>query len=211
MPLNESDARERISAFMDGELRGSDCDRAVKSLYASPELRRDWARFHLIGDAMRKTGPIARAETIADRVSAELARERIVHAAPRLRRRVWAPLAGLALAASVAAVAILGVRSVDDGIEVQTVASVAPVRQAVPAAPPARSDTGSRVQRVAAASAQRMLASAAGRPWSDAAGDAGARINAYLIHHSEHAGLGVRGVLPYVRVVGYQSDAGDGR
>ena len=208
MPVNESDTRERISAFMDGALRGSDRARVVKSLYASPELRREWARFHLIGDALRKTGPIAGAATIADRVSAQLARERIVHAGPRFRRRVWAPLPGLALAASVAAVAILGVRSLDDGIEVQTVASVAPVRQA---APRARADTGSRVQRVAAASAQRILANAAGRPWSDATGDAGARINAYLIHHSEHAGLGVRGVLPYVRVVGFQIDAGDSR
>ena len=211
MPLNESDKRERISAFMDGELRGSDCDRVIESLYASPELRREWVRFHLIGDALRKIGPIPGAATIADRVSAGLARERIVHAGPRFRRRVWAPLPGLALAASVAAVAILGVRSLDDGMEVQTVASVAPVRQAALAAPPARSGTGSRVQRVAAASAQRVLASSAGRPWSDATGDAGARINAYLIHHSEHAGLGVRGVLPYVRVVGYQSDAGDSR
>ena len=211
MPVNESDTRERISAFMDGALRGSDRARVVKSLYASPERRREWARFHLIGDALRKTGPIAGTATIADRVSAQLARERIVHAGPRFRRRVWAPLPGLALAASVAAVAILGVRSLDDGIEVQTVASVAPVRQAVQAAPRARADTGSRVQRVAAASAQRVLASAAGRPWSDATGDAGARINAYLIHHSEHASLGVRGVLPYVRVVGFQSDAGDSR
>ena len=208
MPLNESDTRERISAFMDGELRGSDCDRVVESLYASSELRREWARFHLIGDALRKTGPIPGAETIADRVRGEFARERIVHAGPTFRRHVWAPLPGLALAASVAAVAILGVRSLDDGIEVRTVPSAASVRHSVQATPPARSDRGSRVQRVASASAQRVLASAAGQPWSAAAG---ARINAYLIHHSEHAGLGVRGVLPFVRVVGYQSDAGDSR
>ena len=41
--------------------------------------------------------------------------------------------------------------------------------------------------------------------------DAEARLNAYLVSHNEYAGDGVRGVLPYVRIVGYQSFAEDGR
>ena len=43
------------------------------------------------------------------------------------------------------------------------------------------------------------------RPRSDAAPDAEARLNVYLVNHNEYAGNGVRGVLPYVRIVGYQS------
>ena len=47
--------------------------------------------------------------------------------------------------------------------------------------------------------------------WSDVAPDAEARLNAYLVNHHVYASDGMRGVLPYVRIVAYQSSAGDFR
>ena len=52
---------------------------------------------------------------------------------------------------------------------------------------------------------------ASGVQWSDVAPRAEARLNVYLVNHNEYAGIGMRGVLPYVRIVGYQSFAGDER
>ena len=196
--MNEPDTNERISALADGELEGSARNRAVEALYESPEQRRAWARFHLVGDVMRHAGPVPGADSIAGRVDAALAGERIVAFRPRRRRAGIGPLAGLALAASISAAAVLVIHSLDDGGG----SSPAPVadgsRYEVAIASPGTSS------RDTPRTADRLQ-------WSDVAPDTEARLNAYLVNHSEHAGNGVPGVLPYVRLVGYQSVAGDYR
>ena len=196
--MNEPDTNERISALADGELEGSARGRTVEALYASPEQRRAWARFHLIGDAMRHAGPVPGAESIAPRVGAALAGERIVAFRPRRRRRGIGPLAGLALAASVSAVAVLVIHNLDDGSGPRPAPVADASRQEVAIADPEASS------RDTPRAADRLQ-------WSDVAPDTEARLNAYLVNHSEHAGNGVPGVLPYVRLVGYQSVAGDYR
>ena len=209
--MNESDTNEQVSAFMDGESRGSESRRVVDELYRDPERRRTWARYHLIGDALRRTGSVPGADRIADGVKRQISDERVVAIKPRFRPGIWAPLPGLALAASVAAVAILGIRALDGGSDLGSTPSSELASQEPDAMQPTRPSTGSRAQQVATAAAQRFFSSAAHRPWSDAPNDAGARINTYLVNHSEHGGHGLRGVLPYVRVVGYQPGAGVGR
>ena len=196
--MNEFDLNERISALVDGEIESSARDRAMEALYASPEQRRAWARFHLIGDAMRHAGPVPGADSIAGRVGGVLADERIVPFRPRRRRRGIGPLAGLALAASVSAVAVLVIHSLDDGSGARpTPAAGGSQYEVAMASPGARSrDTRRNADRL---------------QWSGVAPDTEARLNAYLVNHSEHAGNGVPGVLPYVRLVGYQSVAGDYR
>lgn len=196
--MNEFDSNERISALVDGEIESSARDRAMEALYASPEQRRAWARFHLIGDAMRHAGPVSGADSIAGRVGGVLAGERIVPFRPRRRRRGIGPLAGLALAASVSAAAVLVIHSLDDGSGARPTPAAGDSQYEVAmASPGARSrDTRRKADRL---------------QWSGVAPDTEARLNAYLVNHSEHAGNGVPGVLPYVRLVGYQSVAGDYR
>ena len=221
-----SDRRAQVSAFMDGEIRGSDSSRVVEDLYGNPERRRTWSRYHRIGDAMRGTASVPGAGTIAARVSAQLAGERVVdeggvdervvdervvQAESRFRPRIWTPLRGLALAASVAAVAMLGIVVLDDGSDLQIASTEQPASRMPSFAQTPPPVTGSRAQRVAGAAAQRSFAEPVYWPRGDAAPDAEARINTYLINHSEHGGHGLGGVLPYVRVVGYQSGAGDDR
>ena len=193
---------EEVSAFVDGELRAAARDRIVGLLYGDPARRRAWARFHLIGDALRGAGPFPGAGSIAGKVDGVLRGERVVPFEPRARRVAPGPLAGAALAASVAALAILGVRSLDGGgppppaagaPRYESVADAAPI-PADPAPPP-----------VMTASAPPSLP--ASRRRNAAGTDAGIRLNAYLVNHNEHAG---NGVLPYVRIVGYQrAERGD--
>ena len=207
--MNVSDPNEQISSFVDGELQGPARGRIVHALYGSPELRRRWARYHLIGDAARKIGPVSGADSIAGNVSAALSGESMVS----FKRRPWpVPLPGLALAASIAAVAILGIRGLDDGgaqsppvAGAQSPPVAGASRHEAAAESPLSTDPGSTVSRIASGAVQSAGSEAVRRPWSDAAPDAEARLNVYLVNHNEYAGNGVRGVLPYVRIVGYQS------
>lgn len=199
--MNVSDPNEQISSFVDGELQGPARGRIVHALYGSPELRRRWARYHLIGDAARKIGPVSGADSIAGNVGAALSGESMVS----FKRRPWpVPLPGLALAASIAAVAILGIRGLDDG-GAQSPPVAGASRHEAAAESPLSTDPGSTVSHIASGAVQSAGSEAVRRPWSDAAPDAEARLNVYLVNHNEYAGNGVRGVLPYVRIVGYQS------
>ena len=213
--MNEPDGTERLSAFVDGELRGPARARVVDALYGSSELRRAWARFHLIGDAVRKVGPVPDAGSVAGSVSAALSAEHGVRCESRLRGPRLVPLAGLAFAAAIAGVAILGIHSLDDdGARSPVAAGVS--RPEVAVADTTVADVGAitadRVAPHVASTASRPAAPEATRlKWSDVAPDAEARLNAYLVNHNEYAGDGMRGVLPYVRIVGYQSVAGDSR
>ena len=151
---------------------------------------------------MRGVGPVPGADAIAGKVGAALSGEKVVPLRPRLRRPGIEPLAGLALAASVSAVAILGIHSLDDGSDTPSPAVAVASRPEAVAAGSADNVSGAETRRAGYEPARLQ--------WSDVAPDTEARLNAYLVNHNEFAGNGVRGVMPYVRLVGYQS-AGDDR
>ena len=208
--MNAPVSNERLSAFVDGELEDPARDGIVDALYEDPELRRTWERFHLIGDAMRGTGPVPGADAIARNVGATLAGESVVRLKPRARRSRLHPLAGLAIAAAIAGIAVIGLHRLDGGgVQPQQIADASRSESAAAVSAPAAPDrSGVRVASVAGRSAGTE---ASRLQWSGVAPDAEARLNAYLVSHNEYAGDGVRGVLPYVRIVGYQSFAEDGR
>ncbi|SAI73604.1 sigma-E factor negative regulatory protein [Bordetella ansorpii] len=90
-----------ISAWLDGE--GSD---DFPSHLATPQGRRTWDTYHLIGDALRSTE--LSAQPSADfhaRLSRALEAEMPIVAAPRRRTPIRLGLSGLAVAAAVATVA----------------------------------------------------------------------------------------------------------
>ena len=206
--MNERDSNEHLSAFVDGELEGPKRDRVVDALYDNPELRRRWTRFHLIGDAVRGAGPVPGADAIADNVRAALAEEQVVQFKPRPRRPRLYPLYGMAMAAAIAGIAILGILRLDDGGARST--QIADVSRSEPAAADSVSTAPVRTgPRIASVAAQPAGTEAARLQWSDVAPDAEARLNVYLVNHNEYAGIGMHSVLPYVRIVGYQSFAGD--
>lgn len=99
--------RERISAFMDGELGEDEVDGQVRRL-KSDEHAADWATYHLIGDVLRGERTHLSADFTA-RFRAALAEEPTVlappSAAPRKRSLQWYAMSA---AASVAGIAVVG-------------------------------------------------------------------------------------------------------
>src|ERR1700761_3321676 len=105
--------REQVSAFLDGELPDSETELLLKRLTRDGELRESFGRFALIGEAMRGSGSRILTQSFASRVNlaidGEPATAPIAVSATR-ERRWWRPLAGVSVAAGVAAVAIVALQ-----------------------------------------------------------------------------------------------------
>ncbi|MGD8977720.1 MAG: sigma-E factor negative regulatory protein [Gammaproteobacteria bacterium] len=107
---------EQLSVWLDDELEEGESEMLVRRLSTHPELRRTAARYLLMGDAAR--GELATDDPlqVSKRLSVALDGESTsVAAAPAVMAGWRRPLAGAAVAASVAVVAILGLRS--NGVE----------------------------------------------------------------------------------------------
>jgi sigma-E factor negative regulatory protein RseA len=181
--MNGDDQKEQISSFLDGALDHWAGGRTIGHLEDDQALRGVWDRYHLIGDIMRGEGARPRAEGIAEAVSRRIAEEPAVLAPRNLARRGlrrWLrPVAGGALAASVAVVVVLKVPGLIDK-EPEKVAEVghgvAPVRQMV----------------------------GPGTRWRHVDPEVESRLNRYLVDHGESAARGpVPRVLPYASFVSY--------
>ncbi|HKU15813.1 MAG TPA: sigma-E factor negative regulatory protein [Steroidobacteraceae bacterium] len=107
---------EQMSACVDGELPAAELDLLLKRLERNPELRAALGRYTAIGEAMRHGRPAVASRTFADKVMAAVAQEPAAATARRASRvppilmRSLRPLAGVGVAATVAAVAIFSVQ-----------------------------------------------------------------------------------------------------
>jgi len=100
--------KENISALLDGEGNDLERERALRALGTDPALRGAWERYHLASAAIRRDLDVMVSPGMADRIHARLQDE----VRNEQSRRAFAPsimkfTAGLAIAASVATVAIL--------------------------------------------------------------------------------------------------------
>lgn len=210
---NSSD--ERISALMDGELDEPAHHDSIEQLLKKDEARRTWARYHLISDTLRQSLPAGIDLQFSSRVMATLNDEPTVLAPPisqtsPLARR----LAGLAVAASVAAVAVMGVQFMyqQDG---QT--PVGPMAQAPSALSPntmspknfatnqtfARAAIRPNIQTVTQSmSPTDMTPSFSQQLPPQIANRFHSNLNKYLLDHNQQtASAAVQGVMPYARIV----------
>lgn len=182
--MNSED--ELLSALADDELSPADIERALAVLAADPARRETWSRYQLIGAAIRRGVPETVDPGLAGRIQAAIA-DQLPDAGDGLPARSpagsrgWKRTAsGLAMAASVAAVALFGARYLalpEDGVTVAASTTSMPTLQAQP------------------------VATASIDPPASATLDQ-ERLNDYLIRHNEFAASGgLRGLPPYVRVV----------
>ena len=169
------DFKEAISALADGERSGDDSLAVIDKIIHDPTARKAWERYHLIRDAMKEGLPEEIHTTLASGVHDALALEPVSLAARRKRRTWLKPLTGLALAASVATIAIIGVRNIEP--------------------------SGNSATQIATASEPAIMA---GNRWN-VSPEVEARLNAYLVNHSEYVGYGMQGMMPYARILGYDS------
>lgn len=105
---------EQLSACLDGELPAAELDLLLKRLERNPELREALGRYTVIGEALRHTKPAVASRSFADKVMAAVDQEpavarRGLRMSPTLARSLR-PVAGIGIAATVAAVAIFSVQ-----------------------------------------------------------------------------------------------------
>lgn len=105
--------RMQISAFVDGELPDNEADLLLRRMGQDAELRLQVAQYLAIGRALRGETSVPGVEQIHERVAAELDDKPLTPIADTSDKPATAavrPLAGIAVAASVALVAIFGLQ-----------------------------------------------------------------------------------------------------
>lgn len=180
---------EQISALVDGELNRAEEALFIRRLTEDRGLQDALARYQLISDAMHEILPQQVDTGFSQRVRKALGAEPAIKGKGRMglalrTRALLKPLAGLAVAASIALVAVLSL---------QTLRQEQAPAPAVATAP-ADSDY------IRAADGQPPAVSQlAGRPQTSQ------RLDVYLVNHNEYAiSHSMRGMLPYVRIVGHE-------
>ncbi len=183
---------EALSALVDGELSVDDESRLFDQVIGDVSLRRRWSNYHLIGDVMRKH--VIDQQPWKDQLDSIAGAGSPPRTMTRRGRGGLRPLAGMALAASVALVAILGLFALSD----EESGSLEVARQSpqvqVPLAP---------VTEPSAVVAGAVGVDLARMTWNDATPSVTNRLNGYLVHHNEYLSNGMRGMLPYARIVAY--------
>jgi len=107
----------QLSAMFDDELPPGECELLARRLSRDEPLKARWGRYAIMSAVIRAERGVRLNAPLAGRVNAVLLAEPALaaQAAPRDRRatrlRWWQPLAGSAVAAGVAAVSILWLRS----------------------------------------------------------------------------------------------------
>ena len=183
--------REQLSALVDDELSDVEQPLLLGRLQRDPELRACLGHYQLIGEVMRGVGTTATLG-VADRVQQALDDDAPLGASQTVW---WKPAAGLAVAASVALVAVLTVTSLNDtstdNMPVLASADVAPATAPVVASDPA-------LVRVSEMTGEAQ--------WDRLDPSIDKRLSGYLVNHNQYAvSRGVQGVMPYVRIVGHDT------
>ncbi len=204
---------EALSAFIDGEVAEDVGKGLLEQILADASLHRRWRSYHLIGDAMRKHLPEQPGLSLSARVREAVSTESVaVYVLPARKRPSVHPLAGLALAASVAMAAILGLYALSplESLPLKTASSATddvrtqPAGSAAGGAYDATGGVTPVVRLVHEAGEGDSLDEAATRlTWNDATPGVANRLNGYLVTHNEYLVNGMRGMLPYARIVAY--------
>ncbi|MCG6971089.1 MAG: sigma-E factor negative regulatory protein [Gammaproteobacteria bacterium] len=200
---------EQVSVFMDGELHGSEHSAVIERICRDDELRDRWQRYHLISDTLGNNLPAAIDNQFATSVMEALKNEPTVFAPAALKHKstVKQKITGAAIAASVAAVAVIGVQTInqpketatslaempstDQYVRMEQLANSTPVNSTpkafimaptVPALKASSSDTqDAKVTQIYQYHPQ---------------------LNKYLLNHNQHTmDSRVQGVMPYARIV----------
>ena len=205
------DKLEKISALMDGELDSRERDIAIENIEVDPETMRSWQRYHIIGDTMRNTMPVAVKPDLAMKLNEMLENEPTILAPKTSHKRkskfiskdFTKPLAGLAVAASVTAVAIFSLQSNQSPVQESGVVEFAanenqltPIDANIDFAPMTESSMTnvipSTVRTVKYEPVENTLEAK--------------RLNSYILNHNQvNSRMGVQGVSPGARLVGHEA------
>lgn len=122
--MNEA-IKMQISAFVDGELPDSEADLLLRRMSQDPELRRAAAEYLELGRIMRGESSARGVERLRERISAAIDDKVVEHGeiGPESESgKALRPLLGIAVAASVALIAIFGLQ-LTPGVDTQAPAA----------------------------------------------------------------------------------------
>ncbi|HJS22249.1 MAG TPA: sigma-E factor negative regulatory protein [Steroidobacteraceae bacterium] len=195
--------RDQLSAFIDGELPKHEIELLFKRLDGNPELRATLARYTVIGETLRTRSAEGPSRTFAERVRAAVRESGplVGGSASTTRVQQWRwlrPVAGMAVAATVAAVAILGLQRMQDPLIDQAPQVAASVTaQPVALDEPSADSPAYPAYVVPTPGAGPSLVNAA-------------RLTNYVVAHSEYSSpLGRRSVLSGIVAEGAASPEAD--
>lgn len=221
---------EQISAFMDGELPQPEHANLIHQICHDDELKLRWQSYHLIGDALKNSTSTTyqTQNQFAQSVMAALENEPTVFAPAALKHKanVRQKIAGVAIAASVAAVAVIGVQSMNQSEETEPSLAEMPssdqyvrMEQARPSMASASSTVNAptlmapnSIPQTMTPSVPALKASASQSSGSleDVQQDPNVtqiyqynpQLYKYLLNHNQYTlGSHVQGVMPYARIV----------
>jgi len=170
--------REGLSALIDGETGEREAARLLDQITRDAELKAAWERYHFVSDVLRNDLPRVFGEDLVERVRRSIETEPVMFRRRQRPAAVLKPVAGFALAASIAVVAVFGFRGM-----------VGP--------------SGGGDEPVALAGDAPEQTQLAGMRWDVDLPGVEDRLNTYLVNHNEHT---ARGMLPYARLVAYNAD-----
>ncbi|MDS4040748.1 MAG: sigma-E factor negative regulatory protein [Candidatus Competibacter sp.] len=178
-------AASQLSAMVDDELEEREIDLALRRVNRDYDSKVRWECYHLIGDAMQGHLPAALDIDFAARIRQAIEAEPLPLPATRPLPTWYKPVTGFALAASVVLVALFGLKLTQIDTTFIPTTRLAVNTPSTPALIPVASLT----QRV-----------------DNASEPVEARLSSYLVNHNGYASMNsVPGMLPYVRMVGYQT------
>jgi sigma-E factor negative regulatory protein RseA len=185
------DGLEDLSAFLDGELLQGPGERLLDALEGDKELRATWTRYHLIGDALAQRLPARADSSFPDRVARAIAHEPITLGSVRRVVPRFKSVVGLAMAASLAGLAIAGILSTRIDTASEGLLPTSRIAQRAPGP-----------SAVELSSLPIATIRWNGEPYGEAV-----RFNPYIVNHNQsNGGLRMPSVMPYARVVAYEAD-----
>ena len=194
-----TDDNELLSALVDGELRGRELEKAMALLSADQSARECLQRYQICRDAFHGYGTKQQARA-TQKISAAIvleAKHRPVNLQVvektnviSLPVRFWQQSLSLAVAASIGALAVVGVMT-------------QPNIQTVPMAALESTQVLEPAEITVAASKAEALPLNSGNRWTVEEQEIEDRLNIYLVDHNEYAG--VSDIFSNARVVAYES------
>lgn len=176
---------EQVSSLVDDELSAREAEVLLARLERDPSLRDRVERYALIGEAMRGALPKVQQRDFAARVMAVIEQDELVPGrrfAVGRRLLQLRPVAGMAVAASVAMLAVLTLQAP----QVEAPSEVVPDMRLNGTAP--------------LINAQRVDFTGVRSP------ELQNQLRSYLLNHSEHStNARLRGVMPYVQIAAHDS------
>ena len=173
---------ERLSAFVDGELEQAEAEKLISEMLSNEELRSRWLRYQRAGSAMRREADISSSTDLLAGIHARLNDEPTI-LAPRQHQPLSATfkqVAGMAIAATIAAVAVLMIQPTE-----KVFSPMSNQIAATTSAPAVEQQQWLRVSNI---------------KWSNDRPAVVSKLNSYLVNHNGYS-TSIRGTLPFAPIV----------